>query len=68
MSQDQWMFIKSGNILKAKTMIKRKKGSIINIASMSGIIVKRIKQHYNSSKAGVIHLTKSLAMDWVEYY
>ncbi len=41
-------------------------GSIINIASMSGNIVNRgLSQcHYNSSKAGVIHLSKSLAMEW----
>jgi len=54
---------------EAKVMMKRKKGSIINIASMSGTIVNRgLKQvHYNSSKAGVIHLTKSLAMEWIEY-
>jgi len=77
MSQDQWQNMFDINLSgvfyscqeEAKTMIKRKKGSIINIASMSGIIVNRgLKQvHYNSSKAGVIHLTKSLAMDWVEY-
>jgi len=54
---------------EAKVMISRKKGSIINIASMSGSIVNRgLKQvHYNSSKAGVIHLTKSLAMEWISY-
>jgi NAD(P)-dependent dehydrogenase (short-subunit alcohol dehydrogenase family) len=36
---------------------------------MSGSIVNRgLKQvHYNSSKAGVIHLTKSLAMEWISY-
>ena len=46
-----------------------KNASIINIASMSGSIVNRgLKQvHYNSSKAGVIHLTKSLAMEWISY-
>jgi len=34
---------------------------------MSGAIVNRglMQAHYNSSKAGVIHLTKSLAMEWV---
>ena len=34
---------------------------------MSGSIVNRglTQAHYNSSKAGVIHLTKSLAMEWV---
>jgi NAD(P)-dependent dehydrogenase (short-subunit alcohol dehydrogenase family) len=34
---------------------------------MSGSIVNRglTQAHYNSSKAGVVHLTKSLAMEWV---
>ena len=43
-------------------------GSILNIASMSGTIVNRgINQaHYNASKAAVAHLTKSLAMEWVD--
>lgn len=45
------------------------RGSIINMASMSGSIV-NIPQwqcSYNASKAGVIHLTKSLAMEWVDH-
>lgn len=51
---------------EARAMLKRQKGSIINIASMSGEIANRglMQAHYNSSKAGVIHLTKSLAMEW----
>lgn len=53
-----------------KIMIERKiKGSIINMASMSGSIV-NIPQwqcSYNASKAGVIHLTRSLAAEWAEY-
>ena len=73
MSQDQWQNMFDINLSgvffscqeEAKTMMKRKKGSIINIASMSGIIVNRgLKQvHYNSSKAAVIHLTK--ALQWI---
>ena len=53
---------------EAQRMLKKKSGSIVNIASMSGVIVNRGLQqvHYNSSKAGVIHLTKSFAMEWVE--
>lgn len=49
-------------------MLPRKRGSIINIASMSGSIVNRdLKQaDYNSSKAAVIHLSKSLAMEWID--
>ncbi len=52
---------------QAAAMLKHGKGSIINIASMSGIIVNRgLKQvHYNASKAGVIHMSKSMAMEWV---
>jgi NAD(P)-dependent dehydrogenase (short-subunit alcohol dehydrogenase family) len=47
-------------------MLSRKQGSIMNIASMSGTIVNRgiLQVHYNASKAAVIQLTKSLAMEW----
>ncbi|MGY0398910.1 MAG: SDR family oxidoreductase [Ostreibacterium sp.] len=52
---------------EANAMLGREKGTIINIASMSGVIVNRgLEQvHYNASKAGVIHMTKSFAMEWV---
>jgi len=51
---------------EGKVMLARREGSIVNIASMSGIIVNRglLQAHYNTSKAGVIHLSKSLAMEW----
>ncbi len=51
---------------EGRAMLRRKRGSIINIASMSGSIVNRglLQVHYNSSKAAVIHLSKSLAMEW----
>ena len=53
-----------------RIMIERGiRGSIINMASMSGSIV-NIPQwqcSYNASKAGLIHLTKSLAMEWVDH-
>lgn len=50
-------------------MIKQRYGKIINIASMSGHIVNtpQPQSHYNTSKAGVIHLTKSLAAEWAKY-
>ena len=53
---------------QARVMLPRKKGSIINIASMSGSIVNRdLKQaDCDSSKAAVIHLSRSLAMEWVD--
>ncbi len=49
-------------------MVERGSGSIVNIASMSGLIVNRPQPQadYNASKAGVIHLTRSLACEWAE--
>ena len=47
-------------------MLAHGRGAIVNIASMSGSIVNRdlLQVHYNASKAAVIHLSKSLAMEW----
>lgn len=52
---------------EGRVMLPRGRGAIVNIASMSGSIVNRglTQAHYNASKAGVIHLSKSLAMEWV---
>lgn len=51
---------------QARAMLPRGGGVIVNVASMSGVIVNRglTQAHYNASKSGVIHLTKSLAMEW----
>ncbi len=53
----------------AAVMKPQKKGSIINIASMSGSIANypQKQAHYNAAKAGVILLTKCLAVEWVDY-
>lgn len=50
----------------AQLMLKQGGGSIVNVASMSGSIANRPQPQasYNASKAGVIHLTKSLAAEW----
>ena len=47
-------------------MLDRGQGSIVNIASMSGIISNHPQPQcaYNASKAAVIMLTKSLAGEW----
>ena len=49
-----------------KAMLAQGSGSIINIASMSGLISNHPQPQvsYNASKAGVIMLTKSLAGEW----
>ncbi|MDH3637428.1 MAG: SDR family oxidoreductase [Gammaproteobacteria bacterium] len=38
-------------------------GSIVNIASVLGLVVQSTQSNYASAKAGVIHLTKSLAVE-----
>ena len=50
-------------------MIRQGKGSIVNTASMSAHIVNvpQPQCSYNASKAGVIQLTKSLAIEWAPY-
>ena len=52
-----------------REMVKQKKGSIINISSISGFIVNRHQEqaHYNTAKAAIGHLTKNLAMEWAKY-
>ncbi len=49
-----------------RVMLERGSGSIVNLASMSGMISNhpQPQAHYNTSKAGVIMLTKSLAGEW----
>lgn len=51
---------------EGRAMLRHGRGSVVNIASMSGTIVNRgLEQaHYNSAKAAVQHLSKSLAMEW----
>lgn len=47
-------------------MLRRGKGAVVNIGSMSGIIVNKPQPQsfYNASKAAVHQLTKSLAAEW----
>ena len=49
-----------------KGMLAKGAGAIVNIGSMSGQIVNKPQPqcYYNASKAGVHHLTKSLAAEW----
>jgi len=51
---------------EAQVMLKAGYGKIINTASMSAHIVNQPQNQsaYNISKAGVLHLTRSLATEW----
>lgn len=50
-----------------KQMIKQKSGKIINIASIAGLGGFAQIPNYCASKAGVILMTKTLAVDWGKY-
>jgi NAD(P)-dependent dehydrogenase (short-subunit alcohol dehydrogenase family) len=51
---------------EGRVMLGAGYGKIINTASMSGHIINwpQNQSHYNSSKAAVLHLTRSLAAEW----
>jgi NAD(P)-dependent dehydrogenase (short-subunit alcohol dehydrogenase family) len=76
MPLDQWQRVINVNVTgvflscqaEAQAILANGGGSIVNIASMSGTIVNRglLQAHYNASKAAVIHLSRSLAMEWCE--
>lgn len=54
----------------AKVMIRQKKpGTITNMASMSAHIINvpQTTSSYCTSKAAVVHLTKSMAVEWAKY-
>src|SRR5262249_13224257 len=50
-------------------MIKRRSGKIINIASISGMVVNKgiYGRTYETSKSALITFTKTLAVDWAPY-
>ncbi len=51
---------------EGQALIRNGGGSIVNIASMSATIANRglHQAHYNSAKAAVVHLGRSLAWEW----
>jgi NAD(P)-dependent dehydrogenase (short-subunit alcohol dehydrogenase family) len=77
MSEEEWDQVLDINLkgtflccqAAARVMIPQQSGAIINIASMSGHIANRPQAQcaYNASKAGVIHLSKSLAVEWASH-
>jgi NAD(P)-dependent dehydrogenase (short-subunit alcohol dehydrogenase family) len=74
LSDEEWQRLFSVNLdgvwkasqVVGAQMAARGSGSIVNIGSISGLIVNRPQWHspYGISKAAVHHLTKSLAAEW----
>jgi len=58
-----------GSQLIARHMIERKiQGKIVNLASQNGFIVRENEGAYSVAKAGVIHLTRCLAVELAPYH
>jgi len=47
----------------ARQMVKQRNGSIINMASKNGVVAEVKYGHYNATKAGVILLTQTMAIE-----
>jgi len=71
MKDDQWDSVIAINLrgtflftrAAAKVMMKRRRGRIINIASVSGLMGNPGQANYSASKAGVIGLTRTVARE-----
>ncbi|RWN67628.1 MAG: SDR family oxidoreductase [Mesorhizobium sp.] len=52
----------------ARPMLERGRGAIVTLGSMSGLISNKPQRqvHYNTAKAAVHHMTRSLAGEWAE--
>ncbi|XP_044949442.1 3-oxoacyl-[acyl-carrier-protein] reductase 4-like isoform X2 [Hordeum vulgare subsp. vulgare] len=72
MKREQWQEVVDVNLTgvylcaqaAAAVMMKRKKGRIINIASVAGMIGNIGQANYCAAKAGVIGLTKAMAREY----
>jgi NAD(P)-dependent dehydrogenase (short-subunit alcohol dehydrogenase family) len=71
-TESDWDFIHSVNLKAtffccqqaARLMLAQDGGKIVNISSLGGIRAWPDHAHYCASKAGVIHLTRALALAW----
>ncbi len=74
MKQDDWDLVLKINLtgaficakLVSKQMLKQNSGSIVNIASVSGLMGNIGQANYSASKAGLIGLTKTTARELAE--
>ncbi|MFY0544298.1 SDR family NAD(P)-dependent oxidoreductase [Brevibacillus sp. H7] len=50
-----------------RIMCEQKYGRIVNIASVAGLVALRTGVAYGASKAGVVHMTRVLALEWSKF-
>lgn len=75
MSDNDWQAVMRVNLDAAfflsravgRNMIGRKKGKIINIGSILGLLGYQGFSSYATSKAALLHLTRTLALEWAQH-
>lgn len=76
MSEEEWQRIVDTNLtgswrvareFTARLIAKKQPGSIINIASLLAVAAQKGTGPYAASKAGLIQLTRSMAIEWARY-
>lgn len=75
-SDEEWRLVMDVNVngtfwvsrAFGRTMVERREGSIVNLGSMSGLIINRpqFAASYMASKGAVHMLTKALAVEWAD--
>ena len=76
MSLDEWKKVIDINLTSTflmckfaiKKMLKNKKGKIVNITSVVGHIGNLGQSNYTASKAGIVAMSKSLAIEYAKKY
>jgi NAD(P)-dependent dehydrogenase (short-subunit alcohol dehydrogenase family) len=53
--------------LAGADMLARKRGAIVNIASIGGVVGLPLTVSYSASKAGMMAMTKVMALDWAPH-
>lgn len=48
-------------------MVERKRGSVVTISSQNGVIGYHQRAAYCAAKAGVVNMTRVLALEWAQY-
>ncbi len=74
MKDDQWDQVMAVNLkgtfnftkAAVKVMMRQKRGSIVNIASITGLMGNAGQANYSASKAGVIGFTKAVAREYAD--
>jgi len=75
LSEEAWQRVIDVNLkgtflcsqMVARAMVKNRKGKIINISSIHQSIPRYNKAHYDASKAGIMMLTKDMALELSTY-